>query len=241
MAQAIYREWFVHFRFPGHEDVDFVDSEVGEVPAGWEVVPFTEIADVLSGGTPRTKVDEYWNGDIPFFSPKDISGNSSFYVTETERRITEQGLENCSSDLYPKDTVFITARGTVGKTVLPAVPMAMNQSCYALCGRDGISQRFVFLSIRTYVEELQQKAHGAVFDTIIMDTFRQLKTIRPPLSLIHRFTAIVDPLFDQILNLLRKNENLRQTRDLLLPRLVLGELDVSDLEITGIRESGNTT
>ena len=230
MAQAIYREWFVHFRFPGHEDVDFVETELGEVPAGWEVVPFTEIADVLSGGTPRTKVDEYWNGDIPFFSPKDISGASSFYVISTDRQITQLGVENCSSDLYPKDTVFITARGTVGKTVLPAVPMAMNQSCYALRGRDEINERFVFLSIRTYVEELQQKAHGAVFDTIIMDTFRQLKTTRPPLPLIHRFTDTVDPLFDQILNLLQKNENLRRTRDLLLPRLVSGALDISDVD-----------
>jgi len=228
-AQLLYREWFVHFRFPGHESVPLVESELGLIPEGWEVVAFTEIAQVLSGGTPRTKVPEYWNGTIPFFSPRDIK--SSCYVTETERSITELGLSKCSSDLYPKNTVFITARGTVGKVVMPAVPMAMNQTCYALKGRDGIDQYFVFLSIRNQVERLKQRAHGAVFDTIITDTFSRLKVLKSSMLVIQQLHNFVSPIFEQIFNLLNKNVNLRQTRDLLLPRLISGQLDVSDLHI----------
>ncbi len=165
---------------------------------------------------------------IPFFSPRDVQ--SSFYVTETERSITELGLVNCSSQLYPKNTVFITARGTVGTVVMPAVDMAMNQSCYALKGRDGIEQHFVFLAIRSCVDQLRAKAHGAVFDTIIMDTFRTLEVVRPPFALIKRLHSLVSPIFDQVLNLVYRNANLRRTRGLLLPRLISGEVDVAGLD-----------
>ncbi len=227
MAQVIYREWFVYFRFPGHGEVQMVDTELGLIPKGWEIVSFTEIADVLSGGTPKTTVPDYWNGAIPFFGPKDAP--TSFYVTETEKTITEAGLEKCNSKLYPKDTVFITARGTVGKVVMPAVDMAMNQSCYALKGRNGISQYFVFLATRESVRQLQQQTQGAVFDTIIVDTFRRLKVVKPPLSVVDQMHDLVTPIFQQMLNLLLKNANLRRTRDLLLPKLISGEVDAGAL------------
>lgn len=224
MAQAIYREWFVNFRFPGHEKVRMVDSPLGKIPEGWEVVSFMDMSDVFSGGTPKTTVPEFWNGDIPFFAPKDAP--SFFYVAETEKSITDAGLHKCSSRLYPKDTVFITARGTVGKVVMPVVDMAMNQSCYALRGRDSISQYFVFLAVKECVQQLQQRAQGAVFDTIIVDTFRRLEVVKPPLSSIEEISSLVDPIFKQILNLLTKNASLRRTRDLLLPKLISGEVDV---------------
>jgi type I restriction enzyme S subunit len=97
-----------------------VDSPLGEIPEGWEVRRFTEVADVLSGGTPRTSVPEYWGGEIAWFTPKDIP--DTFYVLDTERKITGLGLSKCNSQLYPADTAFITARGTVGRCVLAAVP-----------------------------------------------------------------------------------------------------------------------
>jgi type I restriction enzyme S subunit len=229
MAQSLYREWFVYFRFPGHEKKRLVGSELGLIPEGWEVVRFTDIADVLSGGTPRTTTSEYWNGPIPFFTPRDAP--SSFYVTETEKSITQIGLRACNSKLYPRNTVFITARGTVGKVVLSAVDMAMNQSCYALQGRDGIDQFTIFLSISNCIDQLKQNAHGAVFDTIIVDTFRMLHVVKPPLTLTNAFKSLVSPVFEMALNLLNKNTNLRKTRDLLLPKLISGEVDVEGLDI----------
>lgn len=166
MAQALYREWFVNFRFPGHEKVRMVDSPLGEIPEGWKLVKFIDIADVLSGGTPKTAIPEFWNGEIPFFTPRDAP--ASFYVTATDKRITELGLSKCNSDLYPKNTVFITARGTVGKIAMIPVDMAMNQSCYAIIGKNGIGQYYIFLAIRTYIDQLKQNATGAVFDTIVV-------------------------------------------------------------------------
>ena len=230
MAQAVYHEWFVELRFPGHAEAQMRKTEaLGPVPAEWDVVPFTEIAEVLSGGTPKTTVEEYWDGPFPFFSPKDMP--SSFYVTEdTSRHVTEEGIKNCSSELYPKETVFITARGTVGRIVMPAAGMAMNQSCYALQGKEGIDQLFVFFAIRSRVRHLKQRVHGAVFDTIIMSTFEDIYVAKPPQSLIERFVAVVRPLFDQMLNLIRRNATLRHTRDLQLPRLVSGEVAVGAAE-----------
>jgi type I restriction enzyme S subunit len=224
MARALYREWFVHFRFPGHESLPRVPSPLGEIPQGWEVSAFTELAEVLSGGTPKTDVAEYWNGEIPFFTPRDVP--DCFYVQDTDKHATALGLSKCSSELYPPDTVFITARGTVGKVALPSVPMAMNQSCYALRGKSGIAQRFLFLMTLQQVDYLKTNVGGATFDTIIVDTFRRMEVVKPPRELVARFASKSDAVFDQVNTLQRQIQNLRRTRDLLLPRLLSGQIDV---------------
>jgi type I restriction enzyme S subunit len=229
MAQNLYREWFVKFRFPGHQHARFTDSPLGRIPEGWEVVAFTEIADVLSGGTPKTTVPEYWGGLIPFFTPKDAP--ESFYVTNTEKAITEIGLSKCNSKLYPRDTVFITARGTVGKVVMPSMDMAMNQSCYALRGKEGISQLYLFLTSRERIDYLKKNTGGATFDTIVVETFRRMLVAKPASQVIVEFSQLIKPGMELILNILKKNNILSRTRDLLLPRLISGEVDVSELDI----------
>jgi len=229
MAQAIYREWFVEFRYPGHEGARMVDSELGPVPDGWDVTSFSDIADVLSGGTPRTSVPEYWGGDIPFFTPKDSGG--SFWATTTERTITRLGLDNCNSQLYPKGTIFITARGTVGKVMLSSADMAVNQSCYALRNKDGVSQYFVFLALLAEAATLRKQAHGAVFDTITMDTFDRLRLAVPPEHLLDSWDRTVADMMQLLLNLSLTNLRLGEIRDLLLPRLISGELDASNINI----------
>jgi type I restriction enzyme S subunit len=226
MARRIYEEWFVRFRFPGHENVRMIESELGLIPDGWQIVSFTEIADVLSGGTPKTTEPAYWDGDISFFAPKDIS--PSFFVVETEKKITELGLRRCNSRLYDEKTIFITARGTVGKVTLPASPMAMNQSCYALKGKNGINHLFLFMATIDLAAHLKKKASGATFDAIVVDTFRSQRTIKPLSVLIDKYSITVKPMFSEMLNLLKRNQVLRTTRDLLLPKLISGEIDVSN-------------
>ena len=225
MSRGLYREWFVKFRFPNHAKTPMVDSPLGKIPKGWEVVPFTDIADVLSGGTPKTEVPEYWDGTIPFFTPRDAP--SCFYVQNTEKHVTEMGLSRCSSELYPPDTVFITARGTVGKVALPSVPMAMNQSCYALRGKPNIPQKFLFLWTLQQVDYLKTNVGGATFDTIVVDTFRRMQVVNPPSELVTRFSRKIDPLLDDVNVLQRGINNIRKTRDLLLPRLMSGQINVN--------------
>ena len=225
MARTLYREWFVHFRFPGHEKHPRVASPLGDIPQGWEVKPFTEIADVLSGGTPKTDVAEYWDGEIPFFTPRDVP--DCFYVQDTDKHTNELGLSKCASELYPPDTVFITARGTVGKVALPSVPMAMNQSCYALRGKPGIPQRFLFLMTLQQVDYLKTNTGGATFDTIVVDTFRRMEVVKPARDVVARFAKKTDGIFEQVNTLQRQIQNLRRTRDLLLPRLLSGQVELA--------------
>jgi type I restriction enzyme S subunit len=226
MARALYREWFVHFRFPGFENHPRVASALGEIPQGWEVVPFTDIADVLSGGTPKTDVPEYWDGEIPFFTPRDAP--ACFYVSDADKHVTELGLSKCASQLYPPDTVFITARGTVGKVALPSVSMAMNQSCYALRGKKRVSQRFLFLMTVQQVDYLKTNTGGATFDTIVVDTFRRMQVVKPANEVMASFTNKVDAVFDQVRVLHQQVKNLRRTRDLLLPRLLSGQVNLAE-------------
>ena len=227
MARKIYEEWFVHFRFPGCEQVKMVESELGLIPEGWSVRSFTDFATVLSGGTPKKSEPEFWGGMIPFYTPKDCPVTA--YAFETESHVTELGLKKCNSKLYLKDTVFITARGSVGKVALASCNMAMNQSCYALCGKKENTQLFLYHLTKAASEEFKAKSHGAVFDTIIVETFRLHRVALPDYTLILQFEKTARPMFNMIFNLQKKNANLRATRDLLLPKLISGELDVSSL------------
>ncbi len=226
MARALYREWFVEFRFPGHEKIPRVASPLGDIPQGWEIVAFTEIVDVLGGGTPKTAVAEYWNGEIPFFTPRDAP--ACFYVQDTDKHITRLGLSKCASELYAPDTVLITARGTVGKVALPSVSMAMNQSCYALRGKAGIPQRFLFLLTLQQVDYLQTNTGGATFGTIVVDTFRQMKVVKPAHEVIASFARQIDAIFEHVDTIQRQMQNLRRTRDLLLPRLLSGQVALTE-------------
>ncbi len=229
MAQRIYREWFIDFRYPGHENVPLIDSELGSQPEGWRVAPYTEVAEVLSGGTPKTTDPANWGGTIPFFTPRDAP--ACVFVHDTEKHLTDRGLSNCHSPLYPAGTVFITARGTVGKVAMAGSAMAMNQSCYALRGRDETPQEFVLYSLIAQVDYLRTNTGGATFDTIIGDTFRRMRVTLPPMRLAQAFAAAVRPLLCTSANLSRACAILRRTRDFVLPRLMSGEIDVEDLDI----------
>lgn len=219
-ARLLYKEWFVHLRFPGHEHVKIKEG----VPEGWEKKNAFEMMDILSGGTPKTKVTSYWNGEIPFFTPKDTV--ESAYVLETEKNITEDGLRNCNSKLYPKDTVFITARGTVGKINIAQTDMAINQSCYALIAKQPVNQHYLYFALVEGVEQFKSRAVGAVFDAIIRDTFKLIPFVVPNTKLIKSFTDFISPVLRQIDILSKENKKLCEARDILLPRLMNGEIAV---------------
>jgi type I restriction enzyme S subunit len=219
-ARQLYREWFVRLRFPGHEHTRITSG----VPEGWEKTNALEAMSVLSGGTPKTTVADYWDGEIPFYTPKDASDQC--YVLETERSITEVGLKNCNSRLHSTDTVFISARGTVGKLNLAYRPMAMSQSCYALVGKGHVPQFFLYCALQESIEYLKQHAVGAVFDAIVVDTFKLIPFMVPDGKTVRMFEESVAPMFRQVGNLLEQNQKLRAARNLLLPRLMSGEIAV---------------
>jgi type I restriction enzyme S subunit len=219
-ARLLYREWFVHLRFAGYEHTRVTDG----VPDGWERKTAFDTIQILSGGTPSTSNPDYWAGEIPFYTPKDAV--DGVWVSDTERCITELGLSRCNSRLYPAKTVFISARGTVGKLNLAERPMAMSQSCYALVGKGHLTQEFLYCAMEAGVEGLRQQASGAVFDAIIIDTFKRIPILVPSRKIVSLFSEFVVPAFGQLRNLAAQNRQLRAARDLLLPKLMSGELPV---------------
>jgi type I restriction enzyme S subunit len=189
-------------------------------------VRYTDLIQILGGGTPKTGETAYWNGNIAFFTPKDVGTPYTFI---TEKTITEEGLSHCNSRLYPVNTVFVTARGTVGKVGLSGVPMAMNQSCYALVGKE-THQLLVYFYTLKVVDKLKHKASGAVFDAITTRDFESEQIMKLSDDDARAFLCVAEPMFQDILNNSIENLRLSTLRDFLLPKLMSGEIDVSNIQ-----------
>ena len=190
-------------------------------------VRYTDLIQILGGGTPKTGETAYWNGNIAFFTPKDVGTPYTFI---TEKTITEEGLSHCNSRLYPVNTVFVTARGTVGKVGLSGVPMAMNQSCYALVGKE-THQLLVYFYTLKAVDRLKHKASGAVFDAITTRDFDSEQIMKLSDDDTKAFLCVAEPMFQEILNNSIENLRLSTLRDFLLPKLMSGEIDVSSVQL----------
>ncbi|EAA4084486.1 restriction endonuclease subunit S [Salmonella enterica subsp. salamae] len=208
---------------------EFEETELGWVPKGWITTSFNDLIELIGGGTPKTSVEEYWNGDIPWFSVVDAPNESDVYVLTTEKNITTEGLNNSSAKLLRKGTTIISARGTVGKCAMVAVPMAMNQSCYGVIGKNNISDEYVYFQLKNAVQTLQQMGHGSVFNTITRDTFKNIKVPFCNEELTNSYSLLVKNYFSKILNNNYQNIALTNLRDTLLPKLISGELSLEDL------------
>ena len=234
MAKTLYDYWFVQFNFPDHNGQPYKSSGgkmvykptlKRQIPAGWHHSNILAVADLFGGGTPTKKSAEYWNGDIPFFTPTDADGN--IFKFSTKDSITENGLKNSSTRLFEENTVFITARGSVGKLVLAGNKMAMNQSCYAFRSKKGISHTYLFFLVKELINHLKVKSSGSVFDSIVSNDIECTSLIIPDPAVIKKFALLADPVFERIANATRENQHLTQLRDWLLPMLMNGQVIVA--------------
>lgn len=252
MARALFKAWFVDFEpvrakqegrwqrgvsLPGLPaplydlfPEQLVDSELGEIPEGWKIGSFSDVVEIIGGGTPKTSVREYWGGDIPWFSVVDTPASSDVFVVQTEKSITQAGLNGSSARLINKGTTIISARGTVGNLAIAGCDMTFNQSCYALRGKNGSGNCFVFLSTQRMIEQLKSMSHGSVFSTITRQTFEAVQSVLPPELLLQQFERNTTDLFDAILGNVSDSRTLTRLRDTLLPKLISGELRVLDAE-----------
>ena len=244
MARAIYQDWFVDFgptraKIEGQElylppelwDLfpdQLVDSELGEIPEGWETGALSDTVEILSGGTPRTSVPEYWGGNVQWYTPKDAPNPSDVFAITTERSITLAGVANSSTQVLPFGTTVISARGTVGRLACFGIPMAMNQTCYGIRGASGYPDYFTYWNVRNTVQDLQGRTHGTVFDTITRDTFKIAESILAPPQLAQAYEERVYPLMARILGNAFESFRLTGLRDTLLPPLISGEMNSGD-------------
>lgn len=203
----------------------------GWVPEGWESLPVSSLIDLIGGGTPKTSEHSYWGGDIPWFSVVDAPNDSDVFVLSTEKKITDLGVKNSSTKVLRIGTTIISARGTVGKCALVAIPMAMNQSCYGVIGTNGIHDYFIYYLIRQSVSQLQQRSHGSVFSTITRDTFNSFNFAFSGELIANTFGETISPWFEKIRANNQQKYMLQNLRDTLLPKLISGELRLSNSKV----------
>jgi len=176
----------------------------------WKEYKISEIADVIGGGTPKTSIEEYWNGDIPWLSVVDFNTGRK-YVSDTEKTITNLGLEKSSTKLLQQNDIIISARGTVGALAMLAKPMTFNQSCYGLRAKYNLSVNdYLFYLLKNTVKELQQVSYGAVFDTITRNTFDETDILLPPLEQQKAIAEVLSSLDDKIDLLHSQNKTLEE-------------------------------
>ena len=181
----------------------------------WEFHSLSSIIELIGGGTPKTSIPEYWNGDIPWLSVNDFAGDSR-YVSSTEKHITQAGLDNSSAKLLRKGDIIISARGTVGELAQLSEPMAFNQSCYGIRGiSTKIDQAFLYYLLRIVVNDLRKSAHGSVFSTITRNTFESIEVPLPPLTNQNRIAKVLGSLDDKI----AVNNRIIETADCLVDAL----------------------
>jgi type I restriction enzyme S subunit len=241
-AKTLYDYWFVQFDFPNEQGKPYKSSGgkmvfnaelKREIPEGWEVDNLLKLSNLESGGTPSKKISDYWNGEIPFYTPSDYS--NSLFVMETEDSISNTGLLNCSSKLYPKGTIFITARGTVGNVNVASKNMSLNQSCYAFITIEGIHYSFLYFSVKSQIKTLKAKSGGSVFNSVVTNDIKQAKLPIPPKKTIQSFTKICSLIFEKIFIISLENQQLTELRDWLLPMLMNGQV-VSTSSTTDVKE-----
>jgi type I restriction enzyme S subunit len=217
MAETLFRQWFVERR---PEPVE------GKAKEEWEEISLYDAIELVGGGTPKTIVNEYWNGNIKWLSGGDIASNHKNFVVSSEKTITELGLRNSSAKLLPKFSTVISARGTVGKYCLLSEPMAYSQSNYGILPRYKDCFFFTYLLVAHSVDELQSAAYGSVFDTITTDTFKGISISLPKEENIIQFEESMKPFFFKILINQTQIRTLTALRDTLLPKLMSGEIRV---------------
>lgn len=220
MAQAIFKEWFVDFNFPGF-DGELVDG----LPKGWRKGNLGDIIDVKGGTTPSTSVDEYWNGDNYWTTPKDLSNAQSPVLIDTERKITDLGVKQISSGVLPKGTLLLSSRAPIGYLAISQVPISINQGYIAIQGK-AVSNLFMLFWLKENMEAVKSKANGSTFQEISKSNFKLIDISIPSVEVLQRFDEVIDPVFRKIVENVYSNLSLTQTRDTLLPKLMSGQLEV---------------
>jgi type I restriction enzyme S subunit len=207
------------------------DSELGEIPKGWKWSIIGDEVEVVGGGTPSTKNQEFWEGgQTHWTSPKDLSGLQDKILVKTEKKITEAGLEKISSGLLPIDTILMSSRAPVGYLALAKIPVAINQGYIAMKCLKRLPPEFVLLWTDSVMDEIKRRASGSTFAEISKKNFRPIAVVVPNSSVVAAFQKQVKPLFDKITESVLETESLTKIRDSLLPKLLSGEILIGDID-----------
>jgi len=222
-ARLLYKEWFVHLRFPGHEHVKIKN----DVPEGWEERKIEDICDTVGGGTPSTKKSEYWDdGDIIWVVPTDVTRNDCLALLDSEKKITEAGLRSSSAKIVPPDTILMTSRASVGFFALMEKEACTNQGFINIIPHHDCYRMYILYNLMWRVEEIRSHAGGTTYKEISKGRFRPLSITIPTKHIAKEFNELTCRTLTQIRLLKKQQMKLIEARDILLPRLMNGDIAV---------------
>ncbi|MDM8517673.1 restriction endonuclease subunit S [Desulfobacterales bacterium HSG16] len=209
MAETLFRQWFVE-----------------EAKDDWEEGVLNDILSMKGGTTPSTKKSEYWDGEICWTAPRDLSGNQHIYMFDTGRKITEQGLAKISSGLLPVGTILLSSRAPIGYLAITDIQVAINQGYIAILDNKGFSKYFLYLWVKNNIDYIISNANGSTFLEISKSVFKGLEVQKPPADLRNEFDEQAIPIFQKIKTNSIQIRTLEKLRDTLLPKLMSGEVRV---------------
>lgn len=221
MAQKIYTEWFVYFRFPGHEKVRMVDSELGMIPEGWEIKNLAEVSIITMGQSPKSEFYNEIGKGLPFH--QGVSDFGWHYPTDriyctVQNRIAEEG------------DILLSVRAPVGRINVSTKKIVIGRGlCSIRSNRNG--QYFLLSQLKNKFDKEDIIGSGTIFKAVTKKDMHEIRIVIPLLPIAETFQTVVEPMWKLIRLLSDKNNNLRQTRELLLPKLISGEIDVSEMPV----------
>lgn len=222
-AQRLYKEWFVDLRFPNHDGVEIVDG----VPSGWVKTTMENVCEAIGGGTPSTKNASYWeNGDIPWVTPSDVTGNIGLYLPKTEKQITREGLSHSSAKMLPVGTILMTSRASIGYFAICEQEVCTNQGFISCKPFESYYTWWLLLELQSRVEEMKGVSKGSTFLELGKTTFRRLPLVVPDKATLVHFQNTIQTLFNQMVVLRKQHDAALQARDRLLPKFMSGEIEV---------------
>lgn len=253
MARALFRDWFIDFG-PTRRQMDgatdpaaimgdaFPDDKaaalaplfparLGEdgLPDKWIKKPVGELSKIVGGGTPNTKIAEFWEGGTHLWAtPRDLSKLSGVFIRVTERQLTDAGLEKVSSGLSPKGSVLMSSRAPIGYLAIASEPVAVNQGFIVLRPTKAFPTCFAKLWCEANMETIEANANGSTFQEISKKNFKPILAIVPSAEVLEVFSRKTDLLFGKIKANEHQNQTLAEIRDLLLPKLMSGEIQLKD-------------
>lgn len=196
-----------------------------KIPEGWRKCKLGDVADVVGGGTPSTKVAEYWNGEIPWITPKDISNLKNRYISKGERNISKKGLENSSAKILPKGTILLSTRAPVGYLAIAKNDIATNQGFRSLIPHNDTDNIFLYYLLKNNIEYLKSQATGTTFGELSGSVLKSLIFLFPPLPEQRAIASVLGSLDDKIDLLHRQNKTLEQMAEALFRQWFVVEAD----------------
>lgn len=236
LAQTLFKRWFVDLEFPNENDEPYkssggemVESELGMIPDDWSNGTLSDIGEIVGGSTPSKKIDEYYSEDgYSWITPKDLSNDKSTYIYKGAIDITELAIQKSRVKLHPERTVLFSSRAPIGYVAIAGQDIATNQGFKSIIPKENISSEYVYLLLKYITPVIEANAGGSTFKEISGAGMKGIKIIIPSRKVLKKYGDLIKPLFNRIKDVEKENRLLIELRDVLLPKLLSGEIEIPD-------------